>query len=168
MLGGVVTAADADSASVFDLARNVLGNPYKSAADDDAASAPAPEPDDAAVPLPGDDTYRADARAPARVASEGSVVRRPHRPGTGPGARQEGDVMEVRDKLYIGGAWVPSTGKGVIEVINSTTEEVIGTIPEGTPEDVDRAARAAATPSCRGRRRRETSEPRRWRACKRR
>ncbi len=52
--------------------------------------------------------------------------------------------MEVRDKLYIGGAWVPSTGKGVIEVFNSTTEEVIGTIPEGTPEDVDRAARAAA------------------------
>jgi len=52
--------------------------------------------------------------------------------------------MEVRDKLYIGGAWVPSTGKGVIEVVNSTTEEVIGTIPEGTPEDVDRAARCAA------------------------
>ena len=48
--------------------------------------------------------------------------------------------MEVRDKLYIGGAWVPSTGKGVIEVVNSATEEVIGTIPEGTPEDVDRAA----------------------------
>jgi acyl-CoA reductase-like NAD-dependent aldehyde dehydrogenase len=52
--------------------------------------------------------------------------------------------MEVRDKLYIGGAWVPSTGSGVIEVVNSTTEQVIGTIPEGTPEDVDRAARAAA------------------------
>jgi len=52
--------------------------------------------------------------------------------------------MEVRDKLYIGGAWVSSTGKGVIEVVNSTTEEVIGTIPEGTPEDVDRAARCAA------------------------
>src|SRR6202023_3342273 len=42
------------------------------------------------------------------------------------------------------GAWVPSTGKGTIEVTNSATEEVIGTIPEGTPEDVDRAARAAA------------------------
>jgi acyl-CoA reductase-like NAD-dependent aldehyde dehydrogenase len=52
--------------------------------------------------------------------------------------------MEVRDKLYIGGAWVSSTGKDVIEVINSTTEEVIGTIPAGTPEDVDRAARCAA------------------------
>ncbi len=52
--------------------------------------------------------------------------------------------MEVRDKLYIGGAWVPSTGTGVIEVVNSTTEEVIGTIPAGTPEDVDRAAHCAA------------------------
>ncbi len=56
LLGGVVTAADADSASVFDLARNVLGNPYQERADDDATSAPAPEPDAAAVPLPGDDT----------------------------------------------------------------------------------------------------------------
>ena len=52
--------------------------------------------------------------------------------------------MEVRDKLYIDGAWVPSTGKGTLEVVNSTTEEVMGTIPEGTPEDVDRAAEAAA------------------------
>ena len=52
--------------------------------------------------------------------------------------------MEARDKLYIGGAWVPSTGTGTLEVVNSGTEEVIGTIPEGTPEDVDRAVRAAA------------------------
>jgi acyl-CoA reductase-like NAD-dependent aldehyde dehydrogenase len=52
--------------------------------------------------------------------------------------------MDVRDKLYIGGAWVPSTGTGTLEVVNSTTEEVIGTIPAGTPEDVDRAVRAAA------------------------
>jgi len=29
LLGGVVTAADADSASVFDMARHVLGNPYQ-------------------------------------------------------------------------------------------------------------------------------------------
>jgi aldehyde dehydrogenase (NAD+)/betaine-aldehyde dehydrogenase len=52
--------------------------------------------------------------------------------------------MEVRDKLYIDGAWVPSTGRGTLEVINSTTEEVMGSVPEGTPEDVDRAVRAAA------------------------
>ncbi len=52
--------------------------------------------------------------------------------------------MDVRDKLYIGGAWVPPTGSGTLEVVNSATEDVIGTIPEGTPEDVDRAARAAS------------------------
>ena len=52
--------------------------------------------------------------------------------------------MEVRDKLYIDGAWVPSTGTGTIEVFDSNTEEPIGTIPEGTAEDVDRAVNAAA------------------------
>jgi MFS family permease len=31
LLGGVVTAADADAASVFDVARNILGNPYEEA-----------------------------------------------------------------------------------------------------------------------------------------
>ncbi|HMK99139.1 MAG TPA: aldehyde dehydrogenase family protein [Acidimicrobiales bacterium] len=52
--------------------------------------------------------------------------------------------MEVRDKLYIGGAWMASSGTGTIEVINSATEEVIGTVPAGTPDDVDDAVRAAA------------------------
>src|SRR5437763_6054431 len=51
--------------------------------------------------------------------------------------------MQKRDKIYIDGSWVPSTGKGTIDVINSTTEEVMGTIPEGTPADVDKAAKAA-------------------------
>ena len=51
--------------------------------------------------------------------------------------------MDVRDKLYIGGSWVPSTGSGTIEVTDSTTEEVIGRIPEGTIDDVDRAVAAA-------------------------
>src|SRR5579872_3738711 len=49
-----------------------------------------------------------------------------------------------RDTLFIDGAWVPSTGSGTLDVINSTTEEVMGRIPDGTPEDVDRAVRAAA------------------------
>ncbi len=52
--------------------------------------------------------------------------------------------MEIRDKLYIDGAWVPSSSTGTLDVVNSTTEEVMGTVPAGTPEDVDRAARAAA------------------------
>ncbi len=50
---------------------------------------------------------------------------------------------DVRDQLFVGGRWVPSTGKGSIEVIDSTSEEVIGTVPEGTVEDIDRAVSAA-------------------------
>jgi acyl-CoA reductase-like NAD-dependent aldehyde dehydrogenase len=52
--------------------------------------------------------------------------------------------MEVRDKIYIGGAWIPSTGQGTLEVFDSNTDEVIATIPEGTPDDVDKAVTAAA------------------------
>jgi aldehyde dehydrogenase (NAD+) len=51
--------------------------------------------------------------------------------------------LQTRDKLYIGGEWVDSTGTESIEVINSTTEEVMGLIPAGTAEDADRAVRAA-------------------------
>jgi betaine-aldehyde dehydrogenase len=52
-------------------------------------------------------------------------------------------VPEHHDMLYIDGAWVPSTGSGRIDVRSASTEEVIGTVPEGTAEDVDRAAKAA-------------------------
>jgi aldehyde dehydrogenase (NAD+) len=48
------------------------------------------------------------------------------------------------DKLYIDGQWVPSTGSGTIEVVNPSTEEVAGHVPDGTPADVDRAVAAAA------------------------
>jgi aldehyde dehydrogenase (NAD+) len=50
---------------------------------------------------------------------------------------------DERDRLLIGGAWVPSTGAGVIDVIDSTTEAVIGSVPEGTTEDIDAAVAAA-------------------------
>jgi acyl-CoA reductase-like NAD-dependent aldehyde dehydrogenase len=49
----------------------------------------------------------------------------------------------VRDKHYIGGEWTDPAGSEVIEVLDSTTEEVIGTVPRGTSEDVDRAVAAA-------------------------
>ena len=49
----------------------------------------------------------------------------------------------MRDKIYIGGQWVQSAGTGVLEVINSTTEQVMGSVPEGTVEDVDKAVAAA-------------------------
>jgi acyl-CoA reductase-like NAD-dependent aldehyde dehydrogenase len=48
------------------------------------------------------------------------------------------------DKLYIGGAWVePAAASGALEVIDSTTEAVFATVPEGTPADIDRAVAAA-------------------------
>ena len=51
--------------------------------------------------------------------------------------------MIVKDTIYIDGSWVPSTSPGTLPVINSTTEEVMGTVPQGTPEDVDKAVAAA-------------------------
>src|SRR4051794_17815835 len=49
----------------------------------------------------------------------------------------------VRDRLYIGGEWVEPLGDGVLEVVDSTTEKVMGRVPEGTAADVDRAVAAA-------------------------
>ena len=54
-----------------------------------------------------------------------------------------GHAIGVQDRIYIGGEWVKSTGTGAIEVINSTTEQVMGSVPEGTVEDVDSAVAAA-------------------------
>jgi acyl-CoA reductase-like NAD-dependent aldehyde dehydrogenase len=51
--------------------------------------------------------------------------------------------MDVRDKLYIDGAWVAPHSSDTIEVIDSTTEEVMGTVPLGSAEDVDAAVQAA-------------------------
>jgi acyl-CoA reductase-like NAD-dependent aldehyde dehydrogenase len=53
-------------------------------------------------------------------------------------------TADTRDRLYIDGAWVAPSGSGSIEVIDSSTEEVVGTVPEGNPEDVDAAVAAAA------------------------
>ncbi|HEY3190588.1 MAG TPA: aldehyde dehydrogenase family protein [Solirubrobacteraceae bacterium] len=51
----------------------------------------------------------------------------------------------VRDKLYIGGEWVDPASDATIEVVNPATEEVLGHVPEGTAQDVDRAVAAART-----------------------
>ncbi|HKA67031.1 MAG TPA: aldehyde dehydrogenase family protein, partial [Solirubrobacterales bacterium] len=51
--------------------------------------------------------------------------------------------LQVRDKIYIGGEWVEPRGSEPIEVVNSTTEEVMGTVPACSPEDADRAVAAA-------------------------
>src|SRR5712692_2830863 len=51
--------------------------------------------------------------------------------------------VTVHDKLYLNGEWVEPAGNGMLDVINSTTEEVMGRIPEGTTEDINRAVAAA-------------------------
>ena len=48
----------------------------------------------------------------------------------------------VRSRLYRGG-WVEPSGPDTIEVINPSTEEVIGTVPAGEARDVDLAVAAA-------------------------
>src|SRR6476469_4067317 len=48
-----------------------------------------------------------------------------------------------RAELYIGGEWTAPAGAGTIDVVNATTEEVMGRIPEATAADVDRAVAAA-------------------------
>ena len=45
--------------------------------------------------------------------------------------------------LYINGGWQAQSGQGSIDVLSASTEEVIGSIPEGTPADVDKAVGAA-------------------------
>ncbi|MGV3760358.1 MAG: aldehyde dehydrogenase family protein [Actinomycetota bacterium] len=47
------------------------------------------------------------------------------------------------DKIYIDGAWVASEGSGSIDVYDSTNGEVIGSIPNGSAADVEKAAKAA-------------------------
>ena len=48
-----------------------------------------------------------------------------------------------RDRLFIGGEWVEPDGAATLDVINSATEEVMATIPEGTSVDAARAVAAA-------------------------
>ncbi|MEW6211029.1 MAG: aldehyde dehydrogenase family protein [Acidobacteriota bacterium] len=51
--------------------------------------------------------------------------------------------MKIYDKLYINGQWVASDGSNMIDVTDSTSEEVMARIPEGTAADIDRAVSAA-------------------------
>src|SRR5260370_41364931 len=60
------------------------------------------------------------------------------------GRNDMADTKYDRDKLYIGGEWVASTGNETVDVVNATTEEAMGRIPRGTAEDVDRAGSATA------------------------
>ncbi|HWW09141.1 MAG TPA: aldehyde dehydrogenase family protein, partial [Candidatus Acidoferrales bacterium] len=49
----------------------------------------------------------------------------------------------MREELFVGGAWVPSTGTEWIPVENPATEKLITRVPDATAEDVDGAVGAA-------------------------
>jgi aldehyde dehydrogenase (NAD+) len=51
--------------------------------------------------------------------------------------------MQSRDSFFIGGEWAKPSSGGVIEVISPVTEEVVGTVPDGQPADMDAAVAAA-------------------------
>src|SRR5438270_11901525 len=51
--------------------------------------------------------------------------------------------MRQHDRLFIGGTWAEPAGTSTIDVVSPHSEEVVGRVPEATPEDVDRAVAAA-------------------------
>jgi acyl-CoA reductase-like NAD-dependent aldehyde dehydrogenase len=51
--------------------------------------------------------------------------------------------VQARDKIFIGGEWVEPEASGTLEVVNSTSEEAMGSIPACTAADADRAVAAA-------------------------
>jgi aldehyde dehydrogenase (NAD+) len=57
------------------------------------------------------------------------------------------------NELYVGGMWTKPATSNIIAVHSATTEERIGTVPEGTEADVDHAVAAA---------RRAFDDPRGW------
>ncbi len=51
--------------------------------------------------------------------------------------------MHQRNRLYVGGEWAAPAGTCTIDVVDAATEEIMGTVPEGTAADVSRAVAAA-------------------------
>jgi aldehyde dehydrogenase (NAD+) len=49
----------------------------------------------------------------------------------------------AKDTFFIGGQWVPATGRAPIPVVNPATEDQIASVPAGEPADGDRAGAAA-------------------------
>ncbi|HEY3833201.1 MAG TPA: aldehyde dehydrogenase [Acidimicrobiia bacterium] len=51
--------------------------------------------------------------------------------------------MQTYDKLFIGGEWAKPASSATLDVISPHTEEKIGSVPEASTADVDRAVAAA-------------------------
>ena len=53
------------------------------------------------------------------------------------------DVNRNTSRFFIGGTWVEPSSSQVFTLVNPSTEDVIGTVPEGQKADIDRAVAAA-------------------------
>ncbi len=51
--------------------------------------------------------------------------------------------MQSYEKLYINGQWVPSRSGESIDVVNASSEQIMGSIPAGSAEDAEAAVTAA-------------------------
>jgi betaine-aldehyde dehydrogenase len=51
--------------------------------------------------------------------------------------------MRLHEKLFIDGQWVDPATTDTIDVINPSTEEVVGRVPDGSAADLSRAVKAA-------------------------
>jgi len=54
--------------------------------------------------------------------------------------------MPEHDTFFIGGDWTAARGTAIITVVNPSTGEIVGRVPEGTTADIDAAAAAARAP----------------------
>lgn len=51
--------------------------------------------------------------------------------------------MTNYDSFFIGGKWVAASGSDTIQVVSPATEEIIGSVPDATNADIDKAVAAA-------------------------
>ena len=52
-------------------------------------------------------------------------------------------TMIASDELFIGGEWIKPQGSDRISVLAASTEEPVGSVPDGTNGDIDAAVKAA-------------------------
>ena len=88
-------------------------------------------------------------REPGRLASlaAGGLIERSRstrgRPSGAAPPRSGGADVSEHVRMWIGGAWVDAEGGATFEATSPSTGEVIGTVPEGTRADAQRAISAA-------------------------
>lgn len=59
-------------------------------------------------------------------------------------AEGRADAVRRRDRLYVNGGWVPGTKPGATTaIVNPSTEQTMGWVPDGAAADADTAVRAA-------------------------